>query len=57
MSAVLPFKSVTTMPTVRMLGDLIFALAKLDLLEMEKLVPVRDFKITKGLNCFCGHSD
>ena len=50
MSAVLPFKSVTSMPTVRILGDPMFVPAKLDLLETEKLVPVREFKITKSLN-------
>ena len=44
MSAVLPFGSVTSMPTVRILADLMCVPVKLDLPEMEKLVPIREFK-------------
>ncbi len=43
-SAVLPVGSVTSMPTVRILADLMFVPAKPDSLEMEKLVPVRKLK-------------
>ena len=41
MSAVLPFLSVTSMPTARTPVDLIGVHVKLDLVEMEKHVPVR----------------
>ena len=36
----LPFGPVTSMPTVRILADLIIVPVKLDLPEMEKLAPV-----------------
>ena len=36
----LPFGPVTSMPTVRILADLMFVPVKLDLPEMEKLAPV-----------------
>ena len=41
MSAVLPFGSVTSMPTARIPADLMFVPVKLDLLEMEKPATVR----------------
>ena len=45
MSAGLLSQFVTSMPTVRILSDLMFVPAKPDLLEMEKLVPVRQNRI------------
>ena len=54
-SVALLYLYVTSMPTVRILPDLMFVHVKLDLREMEKLAPVSiDLRLSV---VFGGHSD
>ena len=55
MNAVPPFLSVTLMLTVRILADLMFVPAKLDLLEMGKIAKVREFSHVSSFGTKSSH--